>query len=96
MSRNRHSQESMYSPMEQRYGGPVGGNGVSQQSLGNGRGSRDYQRNGSTSAASGRKPSMPGPNGSIILEGYRDELTNGFEGDKPRYNAVSKFASGTK
>lgn len=30
------------------------------------------------------------PNGRIILEGYRKDIVNGFEGEKPRYNPVSK------
>jgi hypothetical protein len=29
------------------------------------------------------------PNGRIALEGYRDEIMNGFEAPKPRYNPVS-------
>jgi hypothetical protein len=29
------------------------------------------------------------PNGRMVLEGYRKDIINGFEGEKPRYNPVS-------
>ncbi|RFU34387.1 hypothetical protein B7463_g1934, partial [Scytalidium lignicola] len=31
----------------------------------------------------------PGPSSAIILEGYRDDIRNGFEGEKPRYNPLN-------
>jgi len=34
--------------------------------------------------------SQSGPNGKVILEGYRQDILNGFEQDKPRYNPVRK------
>lgn len=46
-------------------------------------------RNYGATAQSGRKGGPPDPNGRIILEGYRDDILNGFEGPKPRYNPVS-------
>jgi hypothetical protein len=30
-----------------------------------------------------------GPNGAVMLEGYRKDMVNGFEGEKPLYNPVS-------
>lgn len=30
------------------------------------------------------------PNGRVILEGYRNDIMNGFEAPKPRYNPVSR------
>ena len=30
-----------------------------------------------------------GPKAAVMLEGYRKDMTNGFEGEKPRYNPVS-------
>lgn len=51
-------------------------------------GQNGYERPG-TSSGNGRKgPSVQGPNGAVILDGYRNEIMNGFEG-KPRYNPVS-------
>lgn len=28
------------------------------------------------------------PNGKVVLEGYREAISNGFEGEKPRFNPV--------
>lgn len=36
------------------------------------------------------------PNGRIILEGYRKDIVNGFEGEKLRYNPVSRSIPGTR
>ena len=30
------------------------------------------------------------PNGRVILEGYRNDMMNGYEAPKPRYNPVSR------
>ncbi len=32
---------------------------------------------------------LPQPNGRVILEGYRKDIINNFEGEKPRFNPVS-------
>ena len=31
---------------------------------------------------------MPSPNGRVIFEGYRKDILNNFEGEKPRFNPV--------
>ncbi|KAH8819947.1 Up-regulated during septation-domain-containing protein [Xylogone sp. PMI_703] len=31
----------------------------------------------------------PGPSGTVILDGYRNDILNGFEGEKPRYNPLN-------
>jgi hypothetical protein len=70
-------------PSEDRgYGGSPSLNGAAQ--LG---GQNGYERPG-TSNGSVRKPSVQGPNGAVILDGYRSEIMNGFEA-KPRFNPVS-------
>jgi hypothetical protein len=51
-------------------------------------GQNGYENRPGTSDGNVRKPSIQGPNGAVILEGYRNEIMNGFEG-KPRFNPVS-------
>lgn len=51
-------------------------------------GQNGYENRPGTSNGNMRKPSVQGPNGAAILDGYRNEIMNGFEG-KPRYNPVS-------
>jgi hypothetical protein len=38
----------------------------------------------------GQRGRSPGPNGRVILEGYRNDIMTGFEVPKPRYNPVSR------
>jgi hypothetical protein len=41
-----------------------------------------------------QKMDLQGPNDAVILEGYRNDIMNGFEGEKPLYNPVStRFAT---
>ena len=47
-------------------------------------GQNGYERPGTSN---GRKPSVQGPNGAVILEGYRNEILNGLP--SPRFNPVS-------
>ena len=71
-----------------QFGGPLGGQENSYQ-----RGPRKAAspQTGSprlnSPAQNGRN--IDGVNGHTVLEGYRDEIMNGFEGEKARYNPVS-------
>jgi hypothetical protein len=47
-------------------------------------GQNGFERAGTSN---GRKPSVQGPNGAVILEGYRNEILNGLP--SPRFNPVS-------
>jgi hypothetical protein len=38
----------------------------------------------------GQRARSPEPNGRAVLEGYRNEIMNGFEAPKQRYNPVSR------
>lgn len=51
-------------------------------------GQNGYENRPGTSNESMRNPSLQGVNGAVILDGYRNEIMNGFEG-KPRFNPVS-------
>jgi hypothetical protein len=37
---------------------------------------------------SGSRAQLPSPNGRVIFEGYRKDIINNFEGEKPRFNPV--------
>jgi hypothetical protein len=37
---------------------------------------------------SGSRAQLPSPNGRVIFEGYRKDILNNFEGEKPRFNPV--------
>jgi hypothetical protein len=37
---------------------------------------------------SGSRTQLPSPNGRVIFEGYRKDIINNFEGEKPRFNPV--------
>jgi hypothetical protein len=55
-------------------------------------GSRSVSRNGSVNEgrrADRERYDVQAPNGSIVLEGYREDILNGFEEPQPRYNPVS-------
>ncbi len=41
-----------------------------------------------TAPGPGLGPGAIGPNGRAMVEGYRKDILNGFEKDKPRYNPV--------
>lgn len=58
-----------------QFGGPLGSPGQ------NGYGSGGGMSNGRSGPMS--------PDGRTILEGYRNDIITGFEGEKPRYNPVS-------
>jgi hypothetical protein len=49
-------------------------------------------------AQNGQRVRSPEPNGRVVLEGYRNEIMNGFEVPKPPYNPVSIYtvAVGTR
>jgi hypothetical protein len=59
--------------------------GYGASSLG---GQSGYESRPGTSSGSMRRPSVQGPKGTVILDGYRSEIMNGFEG-QPRFNPVS-------
>ena len=65
------------------YGDSLTVNGGAQLGVQNG-----YENGPSISNGSTRKPSVRDPSGAIILDGYKHEILNGFEG-KPRFNPVS-------
>ncbi len=60
------------------YGGAQNGYGKENMSPTSYRSSKQYGR--------ARGPEL---NGRTVLEGYRPDIMNGFEGEKPRYNPVS-------
>jgi hypothetical protein len=70
------------------YGGSQSLNGGAQYGGQNG-----YENRSGPLNVDMRKPSVQGPNGAVILDGYRDEIINGFEG-KPRFNPVSTALPG--
>jgi hypothetical protein len=61
------------------YGGGYGGQNVY------GNENANPQGYGSTQSRGG----PPEPNGRVALEGYRKNIINGFDEQKPRYNPVS-------
>lgn len=71
------------------YGGSPSLNGGAQFGGQNG-----YENRPGTSNGNMRKPPLQGPNGAVILDGYRNEIMNGFEG-KPRFNPVSIVRKGS-
>ena len=64
------------------YGGSQASNGGAQFAKQN-----VYENRPGTSNGNMGRPAQ-GPNGAIILDAYRNEIMNGFEG-KPRFNPVS-------
>ena len=42
-------------------------------------------------AQNGQRGRSPEPNGRVVLDGYRNEIMNGFEEPKPPYNPVSRL-----
>jgi hypothetical protein len=71
------------------------GNGGGQGGYGSGQnGYRNDEnlapRTFGTSGQSGQMGGSQVPNGRIVLEGYRNDIINGFEPPKPRYNPVSR------
>lgn len=62
-----------------------------QSSYSNGRGPTSaYRENNDRNVDSNMslRGAVQDPNGKAILEGYREEVLNGFEPEKPRYNPV--------
>jgi len=47
--------------------------------------SQDFVRGGAQMES---RTQLPTPNGRVIFEGYRKDIINNFEGEKPRFNPV--------
>jgi len=75
-----------------QFGGPLGGQVNSyQQSPQMGASSRmESPRLNGGPAQTGRQ--VDGVNGRTLLEGYRDDIINGFPGEKARYNPVGNMS----
>ena len=69
------------------YGGGQGRYGSGQNGYRNDENSAP--RTFGTSGQSGQMGGSQVLNGRIVLEGYRNDIINGFEPPKPRYNPVS-------
>lgn len=77
------TRDGPYSKFQEQFGGPlVQQNDPQLYDL-------SQSNASSTNARNKEMYSTQGPNGAVILEGYRDDIMNGFQGEKPRYNPVS-------
>ena len=72
-----------------QFGGPLGGGGQ-ENSYQRGPRMGSPRQNGSPGYSSGR--TADGANGRALLEGYRDDIMNGFAGEKARYNPVGNVS----
>jgi len=68
------------------YNGGQGGYGGTQNGY---RNENADSRNYNAGQQNGRIGGPQEPSGRTILEGYRKDIMNGFEDEKPRYNPVS-------
>jgi hypothetical protein len=69
-------------------GGGQGEYGVPQKAYRNDENAEP--RSYGTPAQKGPRGRSQEPNGRVVLEGYRNDIMNGFEAPKPRYNPVSR------
>jgi hypothetical protein len=77
------TRDGPYSNSQGQFGGPLGQqNGYQVYS--------PKPANVSPTSTRNRENISPqSPNGAVMLEGYRNDIMNGFEGEKARYNPVS-------